>query len=280
MYHKPRPPQTVCTSTLIFATAKPYRDEHPCNYAAACLTSPVNRICHVEISIGSAAGKNNTISNVFRIFSGEHVEEENRTGLNPSLMYVEVTTTKPQQDKMLAYARSVVGRPFSSSAMARAVCWPRKTHEKDFFCAELVACILRSANLYPRNLNPGSATPESIYRLACNGQGGLLNGQATGNPSTLRQLETGQLNFRSTNWCTAPPREAPGPLVAPMSILDRGTRPFSYARIERYPESVQPRVIQRDACHFLRTALRNSCVIEGVQEKDRELKHMFDSAFN
>jgi uncharacterized membrane protein YgcG len=36
---------------------------------------------------------------------------------------------------MLRYARSCVGKPFSTSGMARSLVWPRKTDGKSFFCA-------------------------------------------------------------------------------------------------------------------------------------------------
>ena len=36
---------------------------------------------------------------------------------------------------MLAYARTLVGRPFSNTGMVRSIIYPRQTDEKSFFCA-------------------------------------------------------------------------------------------------------------------------------------------------
>ncbi len=36
---------------------------------------------------------------------------------------------------MLAYARTLVGKPFSGMGMARSIFFPRKTDGSSFFCA-------------------------------------------------------------------------------------------------------------------------------------------------
>ena len=84
---------------------------------------------------------------------------------------------------MLAYARRAVGKPFSATAMARSLLWPRQTDHESYFCAELVAAILREGGLLDRNSNPGAATPQSLYEL--------YKGRAasTANPHTLHTLQ-------------------------------------------------------------------------------------------
>ena len=84
---------------------------------------------------------------------------------------------------MLAFAKSCVGKPFSNSAMARSLIWPRKTDNSSFFCAELVAAILKRGGLIDRTSNPGSATPEGLHELYKN------RAATTANPYLLRQSE-------------------------------------------------------------------------------------------
>ena len=58
-----------------------------------------------------------------------------RTGLNPQYTYLQIGCSKKQENAMLRFARSCVGKPFSGSAMARSLLWPRQTDNKSFFCA-------------------------------------------------------------------------------------------------------------------------------------------------
>jgi hypothetical protein len=48
---------------------------------------------------------------------------------------------------MLAFARAQVGKPFSNMGMARSLLFPRKTLHDSFFCAELVAAVLKAGGL-------------------------------------------------------------------------------------------------------------------------------------
>lgn len=116
---------------------------------------------------------------------------------------------------MLAYARSLVGKPFSNIGMARSIVFPRKSDGNSFFCAgtlfvalkryfacadkactasfvhvcvcvcartrvELVASILKKGGLMSQSSNPGAATPQSLHKLYKN------QAAATANPYTLR----------------------------------------------------------------------------------------------
>lgn len=55
---------------------------------------------------------------------------------------------------MLRFARACVGKPFSGTAMARSVIWPRKTEHKNFFCAGKDAAAVCSCVLPPDCMTP------------------------------------------------------------------------------------------------------------------------------
>jgi len=123
---------------------------------------------------------------------------------------------------MLAYARSLVGKPFSNVGMARSIVFPRKSDGNSFFCAgtlfvalkrslacadkacivsfvyvcvccartrvELVASILKKGGLMSQSSNPGAATPQSLHKLYKN------QAAATANPYTLRTFTSTTTN--------------------------------------------------------------------------------------
>jgi hypothetical protein len=120
---------------------------------------------HVEIAIGSDAGKGGEMTNVLRVFAGELVELVSRTGRNPSFSYVQLGCSKQQENRMLRHAQSLVGRPFSMMAMVRSVVFPRTTDGSSFFCAELVASALQAGGLLSGQSNPGAATPQSLHEV-------------------------------------------------------------------------------------------------------------------
>ena len=243
------------TSTLIFAEAKGLRDgEHPLNWIAATVTSPKNRLCHVELSIGSTPGSNGTIGNVLRVFSGEEVELCSRTGLNPSLKYIEISHNTGEERDMLNFAREQCGKPFSMSAMVRAPCLPRTTNYNSWFCAELTAAALQKGGLLPIEMNPGSASPDSLYRHFSR------VGAATANPYALRNFALKKQGFS---------RVGPVPVDAPFKLLEchteKGkTAPFPIARIH----TPRPEIVNRDADDFLRLAVKRSGVLDNVQERN------------
>ena len=121
---------------------------------------------HVEIAIGSSAGTNGEMTNVARVFNDSvGCELVSRTGRNPSYSYVQLGCTAAQEAAMLRHARACVGKPFSNWSMARSIFWPRTTDGTSYFCAELVADVLRAGGLMHRDSNPGAATPESLHAL-------------------------------------------------------------------------------------------------------------------
>lgn len=178
-------------------------------------------LTHVEIAIGEEAGSNGTMSNVCRVFNDnigvvrltniptcalpksvsqpcvsffflqELVE---RTGRNPQYAYLQLGCSKQAVKKMLHFAKTkCVGKPFSNMGMARSLLWPRSTDTSSFFCAELVAAILKEGGLMEKSSNPGSATPELLHRLYKD------RAAATANPYLLRDLQTASsLSFSST----------------------------------------------------------------------------------
>jgi len=175
-------------------------------------------LTHVEIAIGEDAGSNGTMANVCRVFNdnigvvseksplslrARCAESTNivvaqelveRTGRNPCYTYLQLGCSKPAAKKMLHFAKTkCVGKPFSNMGMARSLLWPRSTDTSSFFCAELVAAILKEGGLMEQSSNPGSATPELLHRLYKD------RAAATANPYVLRDMQTkSNLSFHST----------------------------------------------------------------------------------
>ena len=109
-----------------------------------------------------------------------------RTGRSPRYVYLQIGCSKNQEVAMLNFARSCVGKPFSNSGMARSLFWPRKTDGSSFFCAELVAAVLKRGGLLDEISNPGAATPEGLHELY------KQRATTTANPYLLRQANCRQ----------------------------------------------------------------------------------------
>ena len=122
------------------------------------------------------------------------VELVERTGRSPHYVYQSLGCSKAAVNRMLRYAKTqCVGKPFSTTGMARSLLWPRQTDGSSFFCAELVAAILKEGGLLEASSNPGSATPETLHKLY------LSRAAATANPYVLRDLNaTTGLSFCNT----------------------------------------------------------------------------------
>lgn len=179
--------------TLIFHRVQRFKEEHIINSLAALATR--SQFAHVEIAIGSDSNQSNQITNVCRIFN-DHIGAEltQRTGRNPSFVYLQVGCSKVQEQRMLRFARQQVGRPFSSAAMIRSITsCPRRTTGTSYFCAELVGAVLKEGGLLSSDSNPGSATPESLYSLYSR------HAATTGNPFTLRCLAKQQADVENNN---------------------------------------------------------------------------------
>jgi hypothetical protein len=108
-------------------------------------------------------------------------ELTNRTGKNPNYQYLQIGCSQKSTQAMLNWAARQVGKPFSSTGMARSILWPRETTGDSFYCAELVAACLQQGGLMNPDSKPGAATPYSLYKMY-KSQGAIM-----ANPCTLRQ---------------------------------------------------------------------------------------------
>ena len=59
--------------------------------------------------------------------------------------YVQLGCSKRAEQMMLAYSKTLVGKPFSNSGMARSILFPRQTTGDSFFCAGMYP--LRHSNV-------------------------------------------------------------------------------------------------------------------------------------
>ena len=133
---------------------------------------------------------------------------------------------------MLAFARQQVGKPFSNLGMARSLLWPRSTDNKSFYCAELVAAILKQGGLLSLESNPGAATPHSLYKLYSK------QAAATANPFVLRQA-VGKISLNSVvssrprSVAAAPSNSVTAPLlgggIGGVAASPTATLPKSYS---------------------------------------------------
>lgn len=184
--------QGSSVTLIYYRLAQRWWQEPLLNIVAAA--AQLSTLTHVEIAIGEAVGSNGKLANVCRVFNDAvGVELVERTGRNPQYEYQSLGCSEAAADRMLKFAqRECVGKPFSNTGMARSILWPRTTDKSSFFCAELVASILREGGLLEAGSNPGSATPETLYRL--------YQGRAacTANPHVLRDCNaTSALTFET-----------------------------------------------------------------------------------
>ena len=129
------------------------------------------------------------MKNVCRVFNDPvGVELVERTGRNPQYVYLSLGCSKAAERRMLHYAKTkCVGKPFSNIGMALSLLWPRQTSgdaPSSFFCAELVAAILKEGGLMDPASNPGSATPETLHRIYKD------RAAVTANPYVLRDVQS------------------------------------------------------------------------------------------
>ena len=174
--------------TLIFSQmADDWTKEPLLNVLAAWGTG--SNMTHCEIAVGEGVDRRGIV-NVLRIYNDAvGVELISRTGLSPRNSYIHLGCSRAAEARMLAFARAVVGRPFSNAGMFRSILWPRVTDNKSFFCAELVAACLKEGGLLSQTVNPGAATPASLHKLF------KANGACTANPFVLaraRECQAGE----------------------------------------------------------------------------------------
>jgi len=141
-----------------------------------------SKFTHVELAIGEDSGARGEMINVLRIFNDDTgVELTQRTGKNPNYSYLQLGCSKKSVEAMLRFAKSQVGKPFSSSGMARSLIWPRNSDGTSWFCAELVAAALKVGGLLSTDSRTGEATPKSLHSIY------KSQGAASGNPCVVRQ---------------------------------------------------------------------------------------------
>jgi len=173
--------------TLIFYRINPQWWKEPALNIASAVCQMSN-LTHCELSIGEETSNNGqTMKNVARVFNDSvGVELVERTGRNPQNLFIQLGCSKMAEQKMLHYVRTqCVGKPFSNYAMARSLIWPRETNHNSFFCAELVASILKVGGLLDGSCNPGAATPEMLFRIYS------PRAAVAANPVLLRELTGG-----------------------------------------------------------------------------------------
>jgi len=169
------------SATLIFYKVGRVMDESFLNLVAAA--AQMSPFTHVELAIGNEHGSSGQMSNVCRVFNDDTgVELASRTGRNPQYSYISLGCSKRNELRMLGYARQLVGKPFSPIGMARSIIYPRTTDGKSYFCAELVADVLKKGGLMHHSSNPGAATPETLHQMY------KAKGACAANPYALRRF--------------------------------------------------------------------------------------------
>ena len=111
---------------------------------------------------------------------------------------------------MLAYAKQQIGKSFSNVGMARSLIWPRQTTGETWFCAELVAAVLKVGGLMSMDSNPGAATPYSLFKTYSK------SGAATANPFVLRAVNN--LSDRQSLLPISMPRSGLPPHARPLPV--------------------------------------------------------------
>ena len=156
-----------CTCTLIFYKMNADRSREPLlNRLAAFAQNSL--FTHVEVALGGTTHEG-LIKDVVRVFNDDvGCEVTSRTGVNPSFSYLSIQCTHRAAERMLQFARDQIGKPFSMWGMVRSVVLPRRTHGRNYYCAELVAAVLKEGGLIEASYNPGAAmgTSSGAFRAS------------------------------------------------------------------------------------------------------------------
>ena len=87
--------------------------------------------------------------------------------VNPQYTYLSLGCSQAAEQRMLNFARGQVGKPFSNMGMARSLVWPRPTDHKTYYCAELVAAILKQGGLMYAALHTQTPRPSLLRLFFC-----------------------------------------------------------------------------------------------------------------
>ena len=232
---------TGSSVTLIFyKIGDEWWKEPALNLLAA--VAQMSSYCHCEIGIGESAGTQGQIKNVCRIYNDAvGVELTERTGRNPHNTYLSLGCSKAAEQRMLAFAKAQVGKPFSNAGMARSLIWPRRTSGESFFCAgknpeatppfnptpnphpltttlrfaELVASVLKVGGLLSQDSNAGAATPTSLYKMYAR------NAAVAANPYTLRAINGQNASLSFNSLCKAPSSQAVIAVAKPSAVAHK-----------------------------------------------------------
>lgn len=138
--------QGTSVTLIFYKVGTEWWKEPALNLIAA--VAQLSSYTHVELAIGEAPGSGGQMANVARIFNDAcGVELTERTGRNPAYTYLSLGCSKASEQRMLSFARAQVGKPFSNMGMARSLLFPRATDNRTYYCAELVAAILKQGGL-------------------------------------------------------------------------------------------------------------------------------------
>ena len=225
-------------ATLIFYRINPQWWKEPALNLASAVCQMSN-LTHCEISIGEApGGDGQTMAHVARVFNDSvGVELVERTGRNPQNLFIQLGCSKMAEQKMLHYVRTqCVGKPFSNYAMVRSLIWPRETDHTSFFCAELVASILKVGGLLDANCNPGAATPEMLHRIYAN------RGAVSANPCLLREINSHSIHPGPANGFIG--NLTPAERIAEREALIAATSPYAGGIPMQLPAAPQPVLFQ------------------------------------
>ena len=148
--------------TLIFykISSQDWWKEPALNLVAAA--AQFSTYTHVELSIGEASGTGGQMANVVRIYNDNMgvvslrhtLRKQNRlalttcsyvpmfvqelcqrTGRNPQYTYLSLGCSRAAEQRMLAFAKQQIGKPFSNFGMARSLIFPRQSDNRSFYCA-------------------------------------------------------------------------------------------------------------------------------------------------
>jgi hypothetical protein len=280
--------------TLILRAIEPrWRNEYLLNLLAAFATK--SNFSHIEVAIGDTEGNEHQMTNVLRIYNDKvGVELCQRTGKSPNFKYLQIGCSKSAERAMLKFARLQQGKPFSVSAMARSVLWPRKTTHQSYFCAELVAACLQAGGLMASTSNAAAASPQSLYDMYAS------TAAISGNPCTMRSMSSSMIVrpalatqdiemglSDSTPFCSAVaalhPNRAQGRTTAKIPVMT-GAPPSVQTAVWMLnanappPDRLGPRdsessvrcaTAQSRAEEAIRTAVRSACARQTLQEAQR-----------
>ena len=125
-----------------------YRTRNTAHYTVPQIRLRLTNVSATSAYCSQAPGQRGMMANVARIFNdAQGAEICERTGKNPQYTYLSLGCSKAQEQRMLNFARAQVGKPFSNMGMARSLFFPRTTTLSSFYCAELVAAILKQGGL-------------------------------------------------------------------------------------------------------------------------------------